>query len=145
MNLNEDNPDVRNEPTALRNGNNDESVIIMENDITTITIDDSIVETEDGELTETANGKPDEEPGLAEATLSEFQVIDEVGHCGSQSSSNLEEEAEVNGALEVSSNFQQRYMLTFICRTRTTSFWRQQSPISISLRSRKTILKARER
>lgn len=105
MNLNDDNPDVRNEPTAQQNGNNDESVIIMENDISTITIDDSIVETEDGELTETVNGKPDAEPGPAELTLSEFQVIDEVGHCGSQSSSNLEEEAEVNGVAEVSTKF----------------------------------------
>lgn len=105
MNLNGDNPDVRNEPTALQNGNNDESVIIMDNDISTITIDDSMVETEDGELTETVNEKPDVEPGHAELTLSEFQVIDEVGHCGSQSSSNLEEEAEVNGAGEVSTEF----------------------------------------
>lgn len=135
MDLNEDNTDSKSESATLQNRNGDESVMILEEPETSIiTIEDSISEPLDitGDLLATEGDEYQAESNAAEVTLTcEYQVIDEFGTFGSQSSSNLEEH-EVNGNSEVSMKFKMKFDLLIIhlvYRTKLQSFWRQLYPI----------------
>lgn len=135
MDLNQDNTDSKSEPATLQNGNGDESVMILEEpESSIITIEDSISEPLDltAELPATEKDENQAESNDAEVTVScEFQVIDEVGTFGSQTSSNLQEH-EVNGNSEVSKSLNKQIDLIIIhlvYRTKLQNFWRQLYPI----------------
>lgn len=138
MNLQQESPDSPNDSTAIQNGDKEESCVLIEENISTIEIDDTIQDPTNASAIDLLN----ESGELIEDEIlsSEFQVIDEVGGSqeveenGEVQDQNEEEGEHLNGVrLEMANNLVRVCNKSYFCRKQqSTSFARQTATARLS-------------